>query len=95
MKTLVADDLPVYHEKYLNQALERHYGNSIFITNQEHKDVVCFRNCIADIIRDYHLKMETGIEDEKKKAIIKMAIQDDFPALECAYTLIISSVQIS
>ncbi len=50
------------------------YGNSIFITNQEHrKDVVCFRNCTADIIRDYHKKMETGIEDEKKKAIIKMA----------------------
>jgi hypothetical protein len=74
MKTLVDDDLPVYHEKYLKQALERHYGNSIFVTNQEHrKDVVCFRNCTADIIRDYHKKMETGIEDEKKKAIIKMA----------------------
>ncbi len=74
MKTLVDDDLPVYHEKYLKQALERHYGNIIFITNQEHrKDVVCFRNCTADIIRDYHKKMETGIEDEKKKAIIKMA----------------------
>lgn len=71
MKTLVGDDLPVYHEKYLKQALERHYGNSIFITNQEHrKDVV---NCMADIIRDYHKKMETGIEDEGKKAIIKMA----------------------
>lgn len=74
MKTIVSDDLPVYHEKYLKQALERHYGNSIFITNQEHrKDVVCFRNCTADIIRDYHKKMETGIEDEKKKAIIKIA----------------------
>jgi len=38
-------DLPVYHVKYLKQALEKHYGNSIFNTNQEHrKDVVCFRN---------------------------------------------------
>ena len=27
MKTFVGDDLPVYHEKYLKQALERHYGN--------------------------------------------------------------------
>ena len=75
MKTLVGDDLPVCHEKYLKQALDRHYGSSLFIiNNQEHrKDVVCFRNCTADIIRDYHKKMETDDEDEKKKAIIKMA----------------------
>ena len=51
MKTLVGDDLPVYHEKYFKQALKRHYGSSLFISNQEHrKDVVCFRNCTADII---------------------------------------------
>ena len=74
MKTLAGDDLPVYHERYLKQALEKHYGNSIFITNQEHKkNIVCFRNCTADIIRDYHKKMETGIEDEKKRTIIKTA----------------------
>ena len=36
---------------------------------------------MADIIRDYHKKMETGIEDEKEIAIIKMAaslIMNDF-----------------
>ena len=72
MKTLAGDDL--HHEKYLKQALEKHYGNSIFITNQEHrKNIVCFRNCTADIIRDYHKKMKTGIEDEKKRTIIKTA----------------------
>ena len=71
-KKLAGDDLPVYHERYLKQALEKHYGNSLFITNQEHrKNIVCFRNCTADIIRDYHKKMETGIEDEKKRTIIK------------------------
>ncbi len=74
MKTLAGDDLPVYQERYLKQALEKHYDNSIFITNQEHrKNIVCFRSCTADIIRDYHKKMETGIEDEKKRAIIKTA----------------------
>ena len=74
MKTLAGDDLPVYHERYLKLALEKHYDNSIFITNQEHrKNIVCFRNCTADIIRDYHKKMETGIEDEKKRTIIKTA----------------------
>jgi len=42
MKTLITDeDLPVYYVKYLKQALKKHYGNGIFITNQEHrKDVV-------------------------------------------------------
>ena len=44
MKTIAGDDTPVYHERYLKEALERYYGDSIFITNQERrKDVVCFR----------------------------------------------------
>lgn len=74
MATLAGDELPVYHQKYLKQALEKHYGNSLFITNQGHrKDVVCFRNCTSEILRNYQKSMEIDNEDEKKKAIIKLA----------------------
>ena len=73
MKTIVGDDIPVYHERYLKEALEKYYGDSIFITNQERrKNVVCFRSCTASIIRDYH-EMKTDDEDAKKRAIIKTA----------------------
>ena len=73
MKTIVGDDIPVYHERYLKEALEKYYGDSIFITNQERrKNVVCFRSCTASIIRDYH-EMKTDDEDAKKGGIIKTA----------------------
>ena len=95
MKSIVGNDLPVYQERYLKQALERHYGESIFITNQERrKDVVCFRSCTADILRDYH-EMQTDDEEEKKQNLIKTAAsliindikclnfrKDEFPSLK-------------
>ena len=84
MKTIVGDDHPVYHEKYLKELLKRYYGETIFITNQERrKDVVCFKNCTASILRDHH-EMQTDNEEEKKKAIIKTAaslIVDDIKCL--------------
>ena len=34
MKTSIGDDIPVYHKKYLKQAIERHYGSSLFIKSR-------------------------------------------------------------
>lgn len=74
MKTIVGDDHPVYHEKYLKELLKRYYGETIFITNQERrKDVVCFKNCTASILRDHH-EMQTDNEEEKKKPSSKQQL---------------------
>ena len=89
MITLVGADHPVYHEKYLKEPLKRYYGETIFITNEERrKDVVCFRNCTASILREYH-EMQTNNEEETKSAIIKTAaslINNDIKCLNFSKT---------
>lgn len=73
MKEMVGEESPVYQERYLKDNLQKYYGESIFITNEERRtDVVCFRRCTANIIREYH-EMQTDDDEEKKNAIIKTA----------------------
>ncbi len=74
-KTIVGDDHHVYHDRYLKESLKKYlyYGETIVITNEERrKDVVFFRNCTANILRDHH-EMQAVSEEEKKTAIIKTA----------------------
>ena len=73
MQTIAGECHPVYGVKYLKEKLKSHYGNDIFITHQKGRnDVVCFRDCTADILRKYHKDMEKS-QDDEKAAIIKTA----------------------
>ena len=70
---LVGKDFPLYSEKYLKESLKKYYGDGIYFTNQERrKDVVCFSNHTANIIREHHETTKVNTED-RKTAIIKTA----------------------
>ena len=68
---LVQPDSVAYGYQYLKSKLVKHYGESIFIAEQEgSNDVVTFREKTSGILRDYFRQPEND-EEVQKRAIIQ------------------------
>ena len=92
MRSMVDDNTPVYHERYLKESLQKYYGNSILFSNQERrKDVAGFSSCVSEIIQDHYRSTRDNVEDQKR-AIIRTAasliandikcLKDEFPSVK-------------
>jgi len=72
-ENLVQPDSVAYGNQYLKSKLVKHYGESIFIAEQEGlHDIVTFREKTSSILKDYFSQPEND-EEAQKRAIIQTA----------------------
>ena len=73
-------DAEPYTRRYLKEKLENKYDELIYFTSTERRsDILCFKNKMSTILRDYHQKIKQSEDDHVQnilQAAVKLLIND-------------------